>query len=101
MGKPRALLPLLFIFFFNATFSFAQYEAGESIVEDKLGAKLDQYMTRLAKFGFSGALLVAQNGKVILHKGYGWANRARGIPITNETVFDVPRSPSNSPPRRL
>ncbi len=89
MGKQRAMLPLLFIFFFNATFSFAQYEAGEGIVEGKLGAQLDQYMTRLAKFGFSGALLVAQKGKIILHKGYGWANVARGIPITNATVFDV------------
>ncbi|MCI0696854.1 serine hydrolase [candidate division KSB1 bacterium] len=88
-GKQRILLPLLFILFFSSTSSFAQYEYGESIVAGKLGAKLDQYMTRLARFGFSGALLVAQKGKIILHKGYGWANRARGIPITNETVFDV------------
>ncbi|MGH7597255.1 MAG: serine hydrolase domain-containing protein, partial [bacterium] len=89
MGKPRTLLPLLFIFFFNSTLSFAQYEDGESLVEGKLGAKLDQYMTRLAKFGFSGAMLVAQKGKIILHKGYGWADMARGIPITNATVFDI------------
>jgi CubicO group peptidase (beta-lactamase class C family) len=89
MGKTRALLPLLFIFFFNSTLSFAQYEDGESIVEGRLGAKLDRYMTRLARFGFSGAVLVAQKGKVILHKGYGWANIERGIPITNATVFDV------------
>ncbi|MGH7453215.1 MAG: serine hydrolase domain-containing protein, partial [bacterium] len=89
MGKTRALLSLFFIFFFNSTFSFAQYEDGESIVEGKLGAKLEQYMTRLTTFGFSGALLVAQNGKVVFHKGYGWANLERSIPITNATVFDV------------
>jgi CubicO group peptidase (beta-lactamase class C family) len=89
VGKTRALLPLLLIFFFTARLSFAQYENVESIAEGKLGAKLDRCMTRLAKFGFSGALLVAQKGKIILHKGYGWADIERGIPITNETVFDV------------
>ncbi len=50
---------------------------------------LDQLMTRLEAFGFSGALLVARNNKVLLEKGYGWADREHGVPFTAETAFDI------------
>lgn len=52
-------------------------------------SKIDQYLSRLAGFGFSGAVLVAQNGKVVLDKGYGSANRLKALPITKETAFDI------------
>jgi CubicO group peptidase (beta-lactamase class C family) len=32
---------------------------------------LDQYLQRITARGFSGAILVAKNGRVILSKGYG------------------------------
>jgi CubicO group peptidase (beta-lactamase class C family) len=51
--------------------------------------KIDQYMSRLSGFGFSGALLVAQNGKVIIDKGYGLADRQKSLPITKDTAFDI------------
>ncbi|HEY7213569.1 MAG TPA: hypothetical protein VIC28_03015, partial [Thermoanaerobaculia bacterium] len=37
-----------------------------------LREELDQLMTRLEAYGFSGSLLVARNGKIVLEKGYGW-----------------------------
>jgi CubicO group peptidase (beta-lactamase class C family) len=40
-------------------------------------------------FGFSGALLVAQNNQIVLLNGYGLANRERQIPITPDTVFYI------------
>ncbi len=89
MRKRLALLPLLLVFLITPIAGLAQYREGEIVIAGKPGAQLDQYMTRLARFGFSGALLVAKDGKVILHKGYGRADFARGIPITSETVFDV------------
>jgi CubicO group peptidase (beta-lactamase class C family) len=46
-------------------------------------------MTRLAAFGFSGTVLVAEAGKIVLHKGYGWANVDAGIPNSTQTIFDV------------
>jgi len=59
------------------------------IVEGDLAKKLDLYMTRITPFGFSGALLVAKDGNVILNKGYGMAIRSENIPNTSETVFSV------------
>jgi CubicO group peptidase (beta-lactamase class C family) len=51
--------------------------------------KIDQYMARVTAKGFSGALLVATGGKVLMAKGYGMSDRARGIPVTPTTVFTV------------
>jgi CubicO group peptidase (beta-lactamase class C family) len=38
---------------------------------------------------FDGALLVAQNGQVILSQGYGYADREKQIPITPQTKFPL------------
>jgi len=57
--------------------------------DDEIKTKIDEYMTRVEKNGFSGSLLVAKDGKIILSKGYGLADRERNIPVTNQTVFTV------------
>ncbi len=57
------------------------------VVRGEMGAALDEYMRRLAGYGFSGALLVAKNGEIYLSKGYGSADRERSIPVTADTVF--------------
>ena len=57
--------------------------------QPELGARLDEYLTRLAPFGFSGALLVAKDGEIVINKGYGMAIKAEGIPNTDKTVFSV------------
>lgn len=57
--------------------------------DDDLREKLDEYMDRLVKRGFSGGLLVAKEGTVILSEGYGMAYREGEIPFSNETVFPV------------
>jgi CubicO group peptidase (beta-lactamase class C family) len=44
-------------------------------------------MTRSQRNGFSGALLVAKKGYIILSRGYGLADRELNIPVTNQTVF--------------
>lgn len=58
-------------------------------VSGETGGKLDQYLTRLSRFGFSGSILVSRQGKVLLHKSYGWADKQQGIPNTNDTAFDI------------
>lgn len=60
-----------------------------AVVNGPTGQKLDQYMSRLEALGFSGAVLVAKDGQVVLHKGYGLADREKKIPYTPETVFDI------------
>ncbi|HWM95262.1 MAG TPA: serine hydrolase domain-containing protein [Thermoanaerobaculia bacterium] len=58
-------------------------------VRTPLGEKLDAHMSRLEAYGFSGSLLVARGGEVILHKGYGFADAQRKVPFTSDTAFDV------------
>jgi CubicO group peptidase (beta-lactamase class C family) len=60
-----------------------------AVAGDPVGAELDRYLARLAAYGYSGSALVARGGRVLLHKGYGLADRERGRPYTTETLFDV------------
>jgi CubicO group peptidase (beta-lactamase class C family) len=57
--------------------------------EEKIRALLEEFVTRAGAFGFTGGVLVARNGKVILERGCGLADRSRGIPVTAATVFDI------------
>lgn len=65
------------------------YLRSAEIVKGKLGAKIDEYLSRITPFGFSGALLVAKGNDIILNKGYGLAIKSEGIPNTAETIFCV------------
>ena len=55
----------------------------------ELGVKLDAHMSRLEAYGFSGSLLVAKGGEMILNKGYGFADALGKVPFTSDTAFDV------------
>ncbi|KST62552.1 serine hydrolase domain-containing protein [Mastigocoleus testarum] len=50
--------------------------------------KISLYLEILEENGFSGAVLVSQNDKIIFENGYGLADRKNRIPITPKTVFD-------------
>lgn len=63
--------------------------AQKGLVKAKLGKDIDGVMTRFTEEGYSGAVLVAQNGKIILLKGYGLADRERKIQNTPQTLFNV------------
>ena len=52
---------------------------------DRWGA-FDAY---LKQSGFSGTVLVAEDGRPLLERGYGAANRSRGIPNTARTRFCI------------
>ncbi|HEU0302912.1 MAG TPA: serine hydrolase domain-containing protein [Longimicrobium sp.] len=51
--------------------------------------RLDEHARRLVPFGYSGSLLVAKDGEVVIAGGYGLADRENGVPVTAETVFDI------------
>lgn len=75
--KRLLLLPLL------AVLAHAAPAASPSdVVAGDIGARVDDYLTRLVPHGFSGAVLIARNGEVLLKKGYGLADRGRGVPYT-------------------
>ena len=63
--------------------------AHSEVVQGPLGTALDRYISELALYGYSGSVLVVQNGQVVLDKGYGLADRAHGTPFTADTVFDI------------
>ncbi|MFW6079664.1 MAG: serine hydrolase domain-containing protein [Gemmatimonadota bacterium] len=50
---------------------------------------LERDLRRLVPFGFSGAVLVTEDGRTIHAGGYGFADRERGVPNTASTVFDI------------
>jgi CubicO group peptidase (beta-lactamase class C family) len=51
--------------------------------------RLDEYLSRLEPFGFSGSVLIADGDRVLLAKGYGFADEKRSIPNTATTVFQI------------
>lgn len=52
-------------------------------------ASIDQALTAAVSKGFGGAIIVEQGGKVLLSKGYGFADRERRIPFTPDTVSQI------------
>ena len=75
---------LLFVFItFSTLTSFSQYTNKE------LFDKIDSYLESSVTNGFSGVVLVAKKGKIILSKGYGWADRENKIPNKPSTVFNI------------
>jgi CubicO group peptidase (beta-lactamase class C family) len=83
MSRSRAatVLRLTLIVGFSV---FGQTITGKQLVRDEL----NQYMERITQRGFSGAILVARDGKVILSKGYGDLG-PRGGQVTADSVFDL------------
>jgi CubicO group peptidase (beta-lactamase class C family) len=58
-----------------------------ALAQDKV-AKIDQLLALHTKYGqFNGAVLVADNGKVIYKKGFGLANMEWNIPNAPDTKF--------------
>ncbi len=49
-------------------------------------SRLDTYFTNL---GFTGSVLIARDGKILLNKGYGEADRVKKIPNTARTKFRI------------
>ncbi len=53
-------------------------------------AKLDEYLTTATQLGrFSGSVLVAREGTILLSKGYGMANQELDVPNTPQTKFRI------------
>lgn len=57
-------------------------------IGEEFNSRVDEYMAAAERVqGFSGSILVAENGKPLVSKGYGFANIELGVPNTPETVF--------------
>jgi len=83
---------LVVFFMFTGTKVFSQTAPQQGQRDSRLATvnrhqQIDDILTRLTAFGFSGTVLVAERGKVLLYKGYGLADRQRQIPNTTATIF--------------
>ena len=81
----KMVLVLLLSILFQPVWVTAQ----KGYVSGVLGEQLDDLMTSFSKEGYSGAVLVARNGEIILRKGYGLADRERKIQNSPETLFSA------------
>ena len=63
--------------------------ADDSQATEHLAARIDTYLAAGVSEGFSGAILVAKAGTVIINKGYGVANKENNTLNTPTTVFDI------------
>ncbi|HEX9953326.1 MAG TPA: serine hydrolase [Rubricoccaceae bacterium] len=59
------------------------------VIRGPLAERLDAHLRDAAAAGFSGAVLLAHGDTVLLHQGYGLADREHGVPVTPETAFDI------------
>ncbi len=59
------------------------------VVGGQFGKKIDQYMKRLTDLGYSGGVLAVKDGKIVISKGYGFANEKLNKPFTTTTVFPI------------
>ncbi|TJY35956.1 serine hydrolase domain-containing protein [Pontimicrobium aquaticum] len=69
--------------------AFSTLSAFSQNTDKKLFNKIDSYLEASVTNGFSGVVLVAKKGAVILSKGYGWADRENKIPNSPATVFNI------------
>ena len=56
------------------------------IVSGEIGRRTDDFLRRLVPFGFSGAVLIAKDGEIVLKKGYGFADREEKVAYTADMV---------------
>jgi CubicO group peptidase (beta-lactamase class C family) len=82
--KYRLLIIISLILIFN--FSLRAQQISESVI---LKNRIENYLNSSVENGYSGSVLVAKDGKILLSKGYGWANKTKKIPNKPSTVFNI------------
>ena len=64
-------------------------QPADVVVRGEVGVRVDSFLTRAAMHGLSGSIVVAKGGEVLLHKGYGIADRERGALVGANTPFFI------------
>lgn len=86
LGRRAVLVGLLAGLLVGTVGDVADGAPGRGVSGDEIGA----YMERVeAERDFSGSVLVARDGEVLLHEGYGLAEEATGEPVGKDTVFGL------------
>jgi CubicO group peptidase (beta-lactamase class C family) len=86
---PRILVPLLLSCLLLSGPGALQAQEAERLSAPEIAHRLDAYLTLASAYGFSGAVLVAERGEVLLHRGYGLADRAAGTRLEGDTPLHI------------
>jgi len=86
---PRILLPLLLSCLLLSAPERLRAQDGERLSAPEIAHRLDAYLTLASAYGFSGVVLVAERGEVLLHRGYGLADRAAGTRLEGDTPLHI------------
>lgn len=62
-------------------------DLAREVVEAPIGTRIDRYLSWAEQFGFSGAVLLAMDGKIVLHNAYGLADREKGVPSRIDNLY--------------
>lgn len=89
MNKKQWVIPVNAVLIFLFFLGFSQPLLTSPVVKSPIAQAVDEYLSRIVPYGFSGAVLVAKNDRTILNKGYGMAVRAKNIPNTDTTVLNT------------
>jgi len=76
------ILSIVSLFFYEA-----RGQHNES--RDTIINHIDNYLNSSVLNGYSGSVLVAKDGEVLLSKGYGWSDRNKKILNKASTVFNI------------
>ncbi|MCP5053830.1 MAG: beta-lactamase family protein [bacterium] len=80
----KQTIGIILMFFSTVCFT----AAGVNYPPGNLESKLDQYLEKVtSEPGFSGTVMVVKKNRVVLHKGYGWADREKTVRIGVDTKF--------------
>src|SRR5579862_3505050 len=61
----------------------------QPVVIDDGYRDIDRMLQNAGPLGFSGQVLIAIDGRVVLHKAYGFSDRALRTPVTTDTTFGI------------
>lgn len=81
-GMNTIAFSILFLFY-----SSIQGQEGTNLAN--VANRIDDYLTKSTYNGYSGSVLIAKDGEIILSKGYSWANRNKKIHNNPSTVFNI------------
>ena len=69
------------------TGSLEETGPGGGVVQLGREERIDLFLEQAADSGFNGSVLIATEGGITLHKGYGGVDRQRTDPVTTATPF--------------
>lgn len=87
----RTLLVVLLVATMQPSSSFPAIRVAiaQDVVSDDAARRVDDYLARLVPHGFSGAVLIAKDGRIVLRKGYGLADRRSKLPYAADMVSSI------------